>query len=218
MRERISPWRLRPTASGLMIANVRSMATNDSSRIEDAGLRPGATKSENSGELALQLPSLQCRGHSGAEVRGRFDAANAGSTHGRVLILRGALAAADDGAGMTHAAARGRGLAGDEADDGLFHVDFDPLRRGLFRVAADFANHDDGIGFRISVEELNGVKERRANDGVAANADTSGLADAEPSQLVDGFVGECAAAANDADVALLMDAAGHDADFAFSRC
>jgi len=30
-----------------MIANVRSMATNDSSRIEDAGLKPAATKSEN---------------------------------------------------------------------------------------------------------------------------------------------------------------------------
>src|SRR5205807_10600022 len=33
---------------------------------------------------------------------------------------------------------------------------------------------------------------------------------------MDCFVGECAAAADDADVSLLVNAAGHDADFAFT--
>ncbi len=58
--------------------------------------------------------------------------------------------------------------------------------------------------------------ERSADDGVAADADAGGLADAEFGELVDGFVGERAAAADDADVALLVNAAGHDADFAFA--
>ena len=41
------------------------------------------------------------------------------------------------------------------------------------------------------------------------------LAEAEVRELPDGFVGERAAAAHDADGALLVDVAGHDADLAF---
>src|SRR5271168_4306874 len=55
-----------------------------------------------------------------------------------------------------------------------------------------------------------------ADDGIAADADASGLADAEAGQLVDRFVSERAAAADDADVALFVDAARHDADFTFA--
>src|SRR5204863_389049 len=69
----------------------------------------------------------------------------------------------------------------------------------------------------IIVEKLDGVQERGADDGITADADAGGLADAELRQLMDGFVGERAAAADDADVALLVDAAGHDSDFAFTR-
>src|SRR5205814_4910807 len=57
---------------------------------------------------------------------------------------------------------------------------------------------------------------RRADDGVAADADAGGLADAEKGQLMDRFVSQGAAAADDADVSLLVNAAGHDADFAFA--
>jgi len=70
-------------------------------------------------------------------------------------------------------------LAGDEADDGLLHVGLDPLRGALFGVAADFADHNDGVRVRIVVEKLNGVEERSADDGIAADADAGGLADAE---------------------------------------
>src|SRR5881392_1476746 len=87
----------------------------------------------------------------------------------------------------------------------------------LLGVAADFADHNDGVGVRIIVEKLDGVQERGADDGITADADAGGLADAELRQLMDGFVGERAAAADDADVALLVDAAGHDSDFAFTR-
>src|SRR5260370_41552645 len=68
----------------------------------------------------------------------------------------------------------------------------------------------------MMVEKRGGVKKRRADDGIAADADASRLADAELRQLMDGLIGECAAAADDADVSLLVDAAGHDADLAFA--
>ncbi len=71
------------------------------------------------------------------------------------------------------------------------------------------------MSFGIVVKELDGFEERCADDRIAADTDTSGLADAEAGELIDGFVSESAAAADYADVALLVDAAGHDADFAF---
>src|SRR6266446_9629256 len=164
------------------------------------------------------LPKLfQGGGEGGAEVRGRFHGADAGGGHRGVFVLGGALAAADDRAGVAHAASRGSGLAGDKADDGFLRVGLDPLRSTLFGVAADFANQNDGMRFRIGVEELNGVEERGADDGIAADADASGLSDAELRQLMDGFVGQRAAAADNADISRLVDAAGHDADFALAR-
>src|SRR5713101_3969331 len=164
------------------------------------------------------LPKLfQGGGEGGAEVRGRFHGADAGGGHRGVLVLGGALTAADDRASVAHAASRGSGLAGDEANDGLLHVDLDPLRGALFGVAADFADQDDGVRVRIAVEKLNSVEKRRADDGIAADADAGGLADAKLRQLMDGFVGQRAAAADDADISLLVNAAGHDADFAFAR-
>src|SRR5712664_116282 len=164
----------------------------------------------------IESRSFQGGGERGAEVRGRLDGADAGGGHGGVLVLRGALAAADDGAGVAHAASRRSGLAGDEADDGLLHVGLDPFRGALFGVAADFANQDDGVRVRIVVEKLDGVEERRTDDGIAADANAGGLADAELRQLMNGFVGQRAAAADDADVSLLVNAAGHDADFALA--
>ncbi len=57
-------------------------------------------------------------------------------------------AAGDDGAGVAHAASGRRGLAGDEADHRLLHVGLDVGRGGLLGVAADFADHDDGVRCR----------------------------------------------------------------------
>ena len=131
---------------------------------------------------------------------------DAGGAHGFVFFLRGALAAADDRAGMAHAAAGRRGLPGDEADHRLLHVFLDEFRGDFFGVAADFADHDDGVGVGIVVEEADGIEERGADDGIAADADAGGLADAEARELADGFVGERAAAADDADIALLVNA------------
>src|SRR5258706_35977 len=97
--------------------------------------------------------SFQCGGEGGAEVRGSLYRADAGGGHRGVLVFGGALAAADNRSGMTHAASRRSGLPGDEADNGFLHVGLDPLRGPLFGVAADFANQNNGVGIRIIVEK-----------------------------------------------------------------
>src|SRR5712692_3360595 len=213
-------------ASGLMIAKVLSIATKipsevlkcsrqDASTPKNDGRKPAAAGRAEARPY-IKAPLLQGGGEGRAEVRGSFDGSDSGGGHRGVFVLGGALAAADDGAGVAHAASRRSGLAGDEADDGLLHVDLDPLRGALFGVAADFADQNDGVRVRIIVEKLDGIEERCADDGIAADADAGGLADGELRQLMDGFVGERAAAADDADISLLVDAAGHDADFALA--
>src|SRR5713226_9339119 len=152
-----------------------------------------------------------------ADLRGALHRVDVRGAHGGVSIFCRALASADDRAGVAHAAARRSGLAGDEADHGFPHVRFDEFRSAFFGIAADFADHHDGVRIGIVVEEADRVKERCADDGIASNADAGGLADTETRELVHRFVGQRAAAAHQPDVALLVNASGHDADLAFAR-
>src|SRR5258708_25734453 len=159
----------------------------------------------------------QCRGDGGAEIGRGFDATNPGGAHGGVLLFRRALSAADDRTGMTHAASWRRGLTSDEADNGLLDIRLDELRGTLFGVAADFADQDDRMRIRVVIEQLNRIKEGRADDGIAADADAGGLSNAEARQLINGFVGQRSTPADDADIPLFVNPPGHDADFAFPR-
>src|SRR5690348_7041613 len=206
MRERISPCWPRLTASGLMIAKVRSSATKDSSN----------KITENRRQAACSASGLEGGGDGRAEVRGSFDGAYPCSAHCRVLVLGRALSAADDRARMPHAAARRRGLAGDETDDRFFHVRFDPLSGGFFRVTADFSDQDDCVRVGIVVKEFHCIEERCADDGIAADPDAGGLPYAQTRELIDSFVGQRAAAAYHANVALLVNATGHDPNLAFA--
>ena len=115
---------------------------------------------------------------------------------------------------MAHAPARRRGRAGDEPGDRLFAVLPDPFRRFFLRAAADFANHDDAVRVGIVVEHFNDLEMRCSIDRVAADADARGLPCPAAGELPDCFVGERAAARDDADVALLVNVAGRDADAA----
>ncbi len=99
---------------------------------------------------------------------------------------------------------------------GFFTCCFDELRRGLFGCAADLADHDDGLGLGVVVEQAQRVDVRSADDGVAADADGRRLADAALRELVHGLIGERAGAGDDADRAFLVNAAGHDADLGFA--
>ncbi len=95
----------------------------------------------------------------------------------------------------------------------------DVLGRLLLRVAADLADHQDRLGLRVVLEQLQHVDVVRADDRVAADADAGRLAEAEVGELPDGLVGQRAGAADDADVPgrRLVDVAGHDADLALAR-
>ena len=55
---------------------------------------------------------------------------------------------------MAHAASRRGSLSGDESDYRLFHVGLDEFRCGLFRIAANLADHDHGFSLRIPVEQI----------------------------------------------------------------
>src|SRR5712692_5213868 len=125
MRERISPASPRPTASGLMMARVRSRATR-SSEDEISGMNQGG----------INPPLRQYLCERSTDIGRALHAVNSRGSHDGVLFLRRAGSAADDGAGVTHTAAGRRGLPGDEADHGLLHVCLDIGGRGFFGIAA----------------------------------------------------------------------------------
>ena len=93
-------------------------------------------------------------------------------------LLRGcSLAAGNDGAGVAHAFSRRRCSSGDEGRDRLGDVRFDKLRGLLFRVAADFAHHQDGFRLIVFLESGQQINERCTHDRIAADANTRALAE-----------------------------------------
>ena len=69
----------------------------------------------------------------------------------------------------------------------------------------------------MAVKELYGVGVVRTIDGVAANADTSGLSIAKTGHLPDCFVSQRSGSGNDPYSTRLVDIARHDADLALTR-
>src|SRR5699024_9109739 len=100
---------------------------------------------------------------------------------GFLLRGSGSRGTGDDGAGVAHGLALGRGEAGDVADDRLGHVVLDEGCGALFGVAADLADHDDGFGVRVGLEGFESIDVRGADDRVSADAD--GGREAEVTQL-----------------------------------
>ena len=127
----------------------------------------------------------------------------------RLLRLRGARGAGDDGARVAHGLALGRGEAGDVADDGLGDVLADVRGRPFLGVAADLPDEDDQFGVGVVLEGGEAVDVGGADDGVAADADAGGEADV--AQLVHELVGEGAGLGDQADPAGLGDVGGDDA-------
>ena len=118
---------------------------------------------------------------------------------------------------MTHALSGRRSNAGNVGNHGFGHVFRDELGGFLFRSAADLADHDDGLGLRIVLEQTQAVDEIHPLDRVAADADAGALTQAHLGGLVNGFIGQRAGPRHDADLAGLVDEARHDADLAFAR-
>src|SRR5438105_4612608 len=101
-----------------------------------AGVEPLTAMTASLALLACLDRLLHGRAEVGRAVRDR----DAGGAEGADLLLRRAAAAADDRAGVAHALARRRRLAGDERGDRLGHVLLDELGRPLLRRAADLAH------------------------------------------------------------------------------
>src|SRR6187399_2374204 len=118
---------------------------------------------------------------------------------------------------MPHALARRSRDARDIRDHGLGHVFMDEIRGSFFVRAADLAHHDDAFGLRIPFEEFQHIDEVHTAHRIAADADAGALAEALVSGLEHGFVREGAGARHDANTALLVDEARHDADLALAR-
>ena len=117
---------------------------------------------------------------------------------------------------MTHGAAFGGRGSGNESGDGFFDVGLDVFAGFLFRATANFANHNDGIGFGILVEHTDGIGLGSAVDGIAANADAGALAVAALGELPNGFVGKRSRTGDHSDTAGFVDITRHDADLALA--
>src|SRR6056297_168987 len=143
--------------------------------------------------------------HSLTQSRRAVGHDDARAAHGVDLVVRAALTAGDDGAGMAHAAARRGGAAGDEARRGfpaaLLLLVGEELCGIFFGGPADFTDHDDALGLVIGEEPFQHVDMLCALDRVAADADAGGLAKAYIGGLLDRLVGERARARHDADLA-----------------
>ncbi len=98
----------------------------------------------------------------------------------------------------------------------LGHVGFNEGRRFFFRRTADLADHHDGFGLRIFLEQLQDVDEVGARDRVATDTYTGRLAEAGVGGLLHGFIGQGAGARHDADFARQVDVPRHDADLALA--
>src|SRR6056297_606201 len=162
------------------------------------------------------------RGENGlAQGGGAVGDGDPGGFHRLDLVVSAALATGDDGARMAHAAARRRGAPGDEARGGfpaaLLALGGEEFGGVFLGGAADFADHDDRLGLVIVEEPFQHVDMLGPLDRVAADADAGGLAKAHIGGLLDRLVGERARARHDADLATLVDMAGHDADLAGVR-
>src|SRR5690606_3298844 len=154
-------------------------------------------------------------GDRGTQVRGTLDRAHACALQGCELLRGRSLTARHDGARVSHPLARRRSDAGNVGDDRFGHVLANELGGRFFIAAADLADHDDAFRLRIFFEACEHIDEIHASHGIAADADAGALSETDVRRLEYGFVRERARTRDDADLAGLVNEAGHDADLAF---
>ncbi len=75
----------------------------------------------------------------------------------REFFIGGALATGNNGAGMSHALALGRGYPGDVGDHGFADLALNKLCRFLFRGSANFSDHQYSLGIGIGGDPIPGT-------------------------------------------------------------
>ncbi|KAJ5576061.1 hypothetical protein N7535_002987 [Penicillium sp. DV-2018c] len=177
------------------------------------------TPDASNGATKLDKVALDELGKQGLAEGGRAALDNdTGVGEGRDLGVGTTLTTADDGTGVTHAAAGGSGDTGNEGDGGLVVdvVGLEELGGILLGGTTDLTDHDDTVGLGVLEEDLEAVDEVGAGEGVTANTDDEGLTEAGHGGLVNGLVGQGAGARDDTDTAALVDETGHDTDLALT--
>src|SRR5579863_615425 len=154
--------------------------------------------------------------HRGAQLRRTCCDLETRVSHDLGFLRRAVTRGRDDRARVAHPPPSGRGKTGDIADDRLRGIGCDPDGSLGFLRPADLADHEDRVGLGVLLEELEHVEKRRAIDGISADPDARGNADAEDRHLRGGFVAERSRARDDSDPPTLVDVAGHDPDHRFS--
>merc|ERR1719402_307990 len=166
-------------------------------------------------------------GHAGAIISGllhRLDQHGAelggAPAHGHVgrlqrldLGLRRALPSGDDGAGVTHPAARGSGDAGDEGNHrlgvGACVVLLKKISGCFLSGTTDLANHDYSLGVGIPNKDVETVDEVCSVERVSSDPHTERLSQANLSSLVNSLVGESTGSGDDTNTTFLVNVTGH---------
>ena len=139
LREAVRAWP-RSTAAA---ADALSAAVSGTGRLTARTRRQPHVGSHERGEPVEYEPRRL--GRRGADLYAR-------GLQRRLLRLRRAGGAGDDGARMAHGLAFGGGESGDVADDRFGHVIGDVGRGAFLRVAADLADEHDEFGVRVGLE------------------------------------------------------------------
>src|SRR3954447_1871887 len=170
-------------AMRLLSAGSRAINCSSISRVSpnenspppiSTSLVSGSVRSMWRAFIELLLPHLS---HFRTHLARRLYDVNAGRFERGHLLRRGAFAAADDRAGVAHAASRRCRLSRDERDDRLRHVRFHERGRFFLRRAADLADHDDRFGGVIGLERGQAIDEVGARQRIAADPDRGRLAE-----------------------------------------
>src|SRR5579872_544302 len=163
---------------------------------------------------------LQFFGEGLSKARRRRRDGNSGRFHSGSLGSSIALAAGNDRAGVTHAAAGGRGDASDKADHRFLAAPpgfvLQELRGVLLSGPSDLPDHNDRGGLRVGQKHLQHVDEFGSLDRVAADTDRGGLPKPLLGGLEHGLISQRAGARHDADIAGLENICRHDAYLALA--
>jgi len=156
--------------------------------------------------------------HGDTEIGGGLADGRTDSLKSLDLGSCSALTARDDGAGMTHTASWGRGDTGNEGHNRLVLrvVLLEPGGGVLLGGATNLTDHDDTFSAGVGNELLEAVDEIGSVEGIAADADNGGLAQALSGGLVHGLVSQGTGTGDNTDLTGFVDVTGHDADLALA--
>jgi hypothetical protein len=107
------------------------------------------------------------------------------------LIKGTTLSTRDDSTGVTHSAAWGSSLSGNERKNWEFSCVIlrEPVSSFLFSFTTDFTYHNDTMSLWVFYKALEHIDEVGAVERITTNADNGGLTEPNSCSLVNCFIG-----------------------------